>query len=73
MFIVADAAATGLREASMDGAISIDAIQLMSDQSAVLAEIGRIVKSAVGDLPLPPGCHGSQVQVLHFRSTISRY
>ncbi len=44
MFMVADAAATGLREASMDGAISIDALQLMSDRSAVLAEVGRIVK-----------------------------
>jgi SAM-dependent methyltransferase len=42
-FIVADAAATSLREASMDGAISIDALQLISDRSAVLTEVGRIV------------------------------
>ena len=43
-FVVADAAATGLRDASMDGAMSIDALQLMSDRSAVLAEVARIVK-----------------------------
>ena len=42
--MVADAAAIGLREGSVDGAISIDALQLMSDRSAVLAEVGRIVK-----------------------------
>ena len=43
-FIVADAAAISLREASMDGAMSIDALQLMSDRGTVLAEVGRIVK-----------------------------
>ena len=43
-FIVADAAAIGLREGSMDGALSVDALQLMSDRSAVLLEVGRIVK-----------------------------
>jgi SAM-dependent methyltransferase len=43
-FIVADAAAMSLYEASMDGAMCVDALQLMSDRRAVLAELGRIVK-----------------------------
>ena len=38
-FLIADAAATGLRSASTDGVMSIDALQLMKHRDAVLAEI----------------------------------
>jgi len=43
-FLIADAAATGLRSASTDGVMSIDALQLMKHRDAVLAEISRILK-----------------------------
>jgi len=43
-FIVADAAATGLPSGQMDGAMSIDALQLMPDRHAVLAEVRRILR-----------------------------
>ena len=43
-FIVADAASTSLRTGSMDGAMSVDALQLMPHRDAVLAEVGRILK-----------------------------
>jgi SAM-dependent methyltransferase len=43
-FIVADAAATGLRTASMDAAISVDALQLIPHRDAVLCEVSRILK-----------------------------
>lgn len=44
-FVLADAVATGLPDASLDGAISIDALQLMPDPRAAIAEVARIVKS----------------------------
>jgi SAM-dependent methyltransferase len=43
-FIVADAAATGVQAASMHGALSIDALQLMPHRDAVLLEVSRILK-----------------------------
>jgi SAM-dependent methyltransferase len=44
-FILADAAATGLPGASLDGAMSTDALQLMPDPGAVIMEVARVVKS----------------------------
>jgi ubiquinone/menaquinone biosynthesis C-methylase UbiE len=43
-FLVADAAATQLPSASFDGAISIDALQLMPRPKAVLEEVARILR-----------------------------
>lgn len=44
-FLVADAAATGLPSGHADAAMSIDALQLMPDKAAVLAEIRRILRA----------------------------
>lgn len=43
-FVLSDAAATGLPDASLDGAMSTDALQLMPDPSAVIKEVARVVK-----------------------------
>jgi ubiquinone/menaquinone biosynthesis C-methylase UbiE len=43
-FIVADAAATGLPSGQIGAAMSIDALQLMPDSAAVLAEVRRILR-----------------------------
>lgn len=43
-FVLADAMATGLPAASLDGAMSTDAIQLMPSPVAVIAEAARILK-----------------------------
>jgi SAM-dependent methyltransferase len=47
-FVVADAAAIALASGSIDAVMSIDALQLMPDRPAVLAEVARILK--------PGGC-----------------
>jgi SAM-dependent methyltransferase len=44
-FVLADAAVTGLPGASLDGAMSTDALQLMPDPRAVIREVARVVKS----------------------------
>jgi len=43
-FVTTDAAQMGLRDTSVDGAMSIDALQLMRDQLTVLSEVHRILK-----------------------------
>lgn len=43
-FVLADAAATGLPGGSLDGAMSTDALQLMSDPGALIKEVARVVK-----------------------------
>jgi SAM-dependent methyltransferase len=43
-YFVADAAATGLPDASADGLICVDAIQLMWHQEAVIAEASRVLR-----------------------------
>lgn len=43
-FVTTDAAQLGLRETSVDGAMSIDALQLMRDPQIVLSEVQRILK-----------------------------
>jgi len=43
-FVVADAAATGLRAESVDAVMSIDALQLMPRRTAVLDEVGRVLR-----------------------------
>jgi SAM-dependent methyltransferase len=43
-FIAADAAATGLRAESVAGVMSVDALQLMPDRNAVIAEVFRLLK-----------------------------
>ena len=44
-FIAADAAASGLRAGSVDAVMSVDALQLMPHRSAVIEEVGRILKT----------------------------
>jgi SAM-dependent methyltransferase len=44
-FVVADAAATGLRAGSVDAVMSVDALQLMPHRAAVLDEVARVLKS----------------------------
>lgn len=68
-FIVADAAATGLRAESVDAAMCVDALQLMPHRNLVIAEIARILKAggrfafttwlsreADSGLPFPTDC-----------------
>jgi ubiquinone/menaquinone biosynthesis C-methylase UbiE len=43
-FVATDAERIGLRDTSVDGAMSIDALQLMLDQQTVLSEVHRILK-----------------------------
>ena len=43
-FIHSDASATNIASASLDGAISIDSLQLMPDPLAVIVEVARILK-----------------------------
>jgi SAM-dependent methyltransferase len=43
-FVTTDAAQMGLRDTSVDGAMSIDALQLMRDRQTVLSEVHRILK-----------------------------
>ena len=43
-FVVADAAATGLGAARVNGVMSVDALQLMPHRKAVIAEVGRTLK-----------------------------
>lgn len=43
-FVTTDAAQMGLQDTSVDGAMSIDALQLMRDQQTVLSEVHRILK-----------------------------
>ncbi len=44
-YVVADAAATGLPSAGAGAAMSIDALQMMPDKAAVLAEVHRILRA----------------------------
>ena len=44
VFVVADAAATALRTASVDAVMSVDALQLMPHRAAVLKEVARVLK-----------------------------
>ena len=43
-FVLADAAATGLPGARLDGAMGTDALQLMPDPGAVIKEVARVVR-----------------------------
>lgn len=43
-FIVADAAATGLRGARVDAVMSVDALQLMPRRDTVIGEVGRTLR-----------------------------
>jgi SAM-dependent methyltransferase len=43
-FVVADIAATGLRPASVDGAMCIDAVHIAADPAAVFAELRRVLR-----------------------------
>ena len=43
-FVMADIAATGLPDSSMDGVMCIDAIQFVADTAAVFAEVRRILR-----------------------------
>jgi SAM-dependent methyltransferase len=44
-YVAADASATGLKAGSLDGAMSIDVLQLLPDRAAVVAEVARVLRT----------------------------